>query len=115
MLQCVSSLTMTLHKVGSATEAYIVSAYFYRLEGMNDDDASITPFDDKLSTVHFTKNYNWPLDQNSTLTFIDSLRIISFSSLSNPVVIRQDRDIFYEIHANENFALSYEKHIVAKH
>ena len=116
MFQCASSLTMALHKVGNAADSFSVSGQFYRLEGLNDDAASITPFDDKLSTVHFTKNYNWPPDQsNNALKFIDTLRIISFNSSASPIVIRQDRDIFYEIHADEDFAVSYEKHIVAKH
>ena len=110
MLQCASSKTMTLHKVTSGD--YIMSAEFYKLENMETDDATLTPFDDNLSTVHFTQSYAWANGQTSPMTFIDSLRIIKASNLPDPVVIRQERDIYFEVHALEASAWSYDDHIV---
>jgi hypothetical protein len=86
MLQCASSKTMTLHKVTSGD--YIMSELFYKLENMETDDATLTPFDDNLSTVHFTQSYAWVDGQTGLMTFIDSLRIVKAGDLPDPVVIR---------------------------
>ena len=115
MLQCASTKTMALYTLGSATENYNMGAQFYKLEGMEADDAIITQIDDNLTSVRFKKNYNWPDGQNNPLTFIDALRIIRDDSVTTPLVIRFERDVFFEIHASEVDALSYENHILALH
>lgn len=65
--------------------------------------------------MHFTKSQIWPEGQSNSLAFIDTLRIIRDDSVATPLVIRFERDIFYEIHAKETDAQSYDKHILVLH
>ena len=60
--------------------------------------------------IYHKQSYEWNIGQTEAMTFIDSVALIKIAD--EFLIIEQNKDIFYEKHALETNAYSFQDHIV---
>lgn len=96
MLSCASENHVTLWKLDSD---YIMTAVTRVSDITNPDKAVIQQFDDTQTIIYYEKSSDWTQGQTDEFNYIETTLILRLNSLSQPVVITQKQDLFYEMHA----------------
>ena len=62
--------------------------------------------------IYHKQSYEWNIGQTDAMTFIDSFALIQIANYDELIIIEQKKDIFYEKHALETNAYSFQDHII---